>query len=118
MILADTSVWVHHLRRGDERLRALLLDGQVLCHLFIVGEMACGTLRNRREILSLLSALPTAPVADHEEVLHLVESRDLAGRGIGWIDAHLLTSALLSGSPLWTLDRKLRAVASSLGISY
>jgi len=117
VILADTSVWVHHLRRGDERLRALLRDGEVLCHPFIVGEIACGTLRNRREILSLLSALPSAPVADHEEVLRLVESRGLDGRGIGWIDAHLMASALLSRSPLWTLDRKLKAVASSLGIS-
>lgn len=118
MILVDTSVWVHHLRGGDERLRSLLIDGQVLCHLFIVGEIACGALRNRREILSLLAALPLAPMAEHEEALGLIESRNLDGRGIGWIDAHLIASALLSRSPVWTLDGKLRAVASSLGVSY
>lgn len=117
MILVDTSVWVQHLRKGDERLRSLLIEGQVLCHPFIVGEIACGALRNRREILSLLAALPPAPMAEHEEVLGLIESRRLHGRGIGWIDAHLITSALLSRSPLWTLDSKLRSVASSLGIS-
>jgi len=118
VILVDTSVWVHHLRRGDEHLRSLLIDGQVLCHLFVVGEIACGALRNRREILSLLAALPLAPIAEHEEVLRLIESRSLYGRGIGWIDAHLVASALLSRSPLWTLDRKLRAVSSSFDISY
>lgn len=118
MILVDTSIWVHHLRRGEARLKSLLLGGQVSCHPFIVGELACGTLRNRREILSLLAALPLAPTAEHEEVLSLIESRSLHGRGIGWIDAHLIASALLSRSPLWTLDGRLRAVASSLGISY
>lgn len=118
MILVDTSVWVHHLRRGDARLRSLLIDGQVLCHPFIVGEIACGALRNRSEILALLPALPLVPMAEHEEVLRLIESRSLHGRGIGWIDAHLIASALLSRSPLWTFDRKLGAVASSLGVSY
>lgn len=118
MILVDTSIWVHHLRRGEARLKSLLLGGQVSCHPFIVGELACGTLRNRREILSLLAALSLAPTAEHEEVLSLIESRSLHGRGIGWIDAHLIASALLSRSPLWTLDGRLRAVASSLGISY
>lgn len=118
MILVDTSVWVHHLRSGDEHLRSLLFDGQVLCHPFIVGEIACGALQNRREILSLLAALPLAFMAEHEEVLRLIESRRLHGRGIGWIDAHLIASALLSRSPLWTLDRKLRVVSSSLAISY
>ncbi len=118
MILVDTSVWVHHLRRGDEHLRSLLFDGQVLCHPFIVGEIACGALRNRREMLSLLAALPLAPMAEHEEVLRLIDSRGLYGRGIGWIDAHLIASALLSRSSLWTLDRKLRVVSSSLAISY
>jgi len=88
-------------------LESLLVEGQVLCHPFIVGEIACGALQNRREILSLLAALPPAPMAEHEEVLRLIESRHLHGRGIGWIDAHLLASALLSRSPLWTLDRKL-----------
>ena len=96
----------------------MLTDGQVLCHPFIVGEIACGALRNRSGILSLLAALPLAPMAEHEEVLRLIDSRGLHGRGIGWIDAHLIASALLGRSPLWTLDRKLRDVAFSLDISY
>jgi predicted nucleic acid-binding protein len=83
-----------------------------------VGEIACGVLQNRREILSLLAALPPAPMAEHEEVLSLMESRRLHGRGIGWIDVHLIASALLSRSPLWTLDGRLGTVASSLEISY
>ena len=117
MILVDTSVWIEHLRRGSERLQSLLYDEQVLCHPFIVGELACGTLRNRQEILSLLSALPEARVAEHDEVLHLVEGRHLYGRGLGWVDAHLLASALLTRCTLWTLDKPLRRAAAALKIS-
>lgn len=117
MILVDTSVWIEHLRRGSERLQALLYDEQVLCHPFIIGELACGTLRNRQEILSLLSALPEARVAEHEEVLHLVEGRHLYGRGLGWVDAHLLASALLTKCTLWTLDKPLRKVAAAFKVS-
>jgi predicted nucleic acid-binding protein len=94
------------------------MEEQVLCHPFIIGELACGALRNRREILTLLKSLPAAPIADHDEALNLLESRQLYGRGIGWIDAHLLSSALLSRTSLWTLDRKLREVASSLKVSF
>lgn len=118
MILVDTSVWVRHLREGDEHLEFLLNEGQVLCHPFIVGEIACGALRNRRGILALLMSLPAVSIAEHDEVLSLIDLRNLYGRGIGWIDAHLLSSALLGRVSLWTLDRKLRAVASSIGISY
>ena len=117
MILVDTSVWIEHLRAGSDRLRTLLFDEQVLCHPFIVGELACGTLRNQQEILGLLSALPEARVAEHDEVLHLVEGRHLYGRGLGWVDAHLLASALLTRCTLWTLDKPLRKAAAAFKIS-
>lgn len=116
MILVDTSVWIHHFRTGNEQLRFLLDEEQVFCHPFIAGELACGTLRNRHEVLSLLRALPQARVLEHEEVLHFVEGRHLYGRGLGWVDAHLLASALLTGSALWTLDKPLLRAAATLNI--
>ncbi len=114
MILVDTSVWIDHLRKGDPELASLLNEGMVLCHPFVIGELACGNLKNRHEILSLLEALPTATVASHEEVLHLVSDRKLHGKGLGWIDTHLLASALLFKSTLWTRDRTLAAAARAL----
>jgi len=116
MILVDTSVWIEHLRSGGKRLGALLHDDQVLCHPFIVGELACGVLQNRREILTLLAALPEAHVAEHHEVLHLLEAKQLYGRGLGWVDAHLLASARLTGCALWTFDKPLRGAAAALKI--
>ncbi len=116
MIVVDTSVWIDHLRSGNLRLRTLLHEGKVLTHPFIIGELACGIVRNRSEILRLLQALPEARAAEHEEVLRFVEARRLFGRGIGWVDAHLLASALLSGAALWTLDRRLARVATALKI--
>ena len=116
MILVDTSVWIHHFRMGSEQLRSLLAEEQVCCHPFIAGELACGTLRNRHEILSLLRALPQARVSEHEEVLHFLEGRRLHGRGLGWIDVHLLASALLTGCSLWTLDKPLLRAAATLNI--
>jgi predicted nucleic acid-binding protein len=117
MILVDTSVWVQHLRKGNERLRSLLDEEQVVCHPFIIGELACGTLRNREEVLSLLKALPQARIAEDEVVLHLLDGRRLYGRGIGWIDAHLVASALITGCTLWTFDKPLEKVATALSIS-
>jgi predicted nucleic acid-binding protein len=111
MILVDTSVWVDHFRNGNERLSHLLLDQQVVTHPMIIGELACGTLRNRAEILQLLSNLPQAAQASHLEVLHMIEERKLMGTGIGYVDAHLLASVLLTpGAQLWTLDRKLQSL--------
>jgi predicted nucleic acid-binding protein len=118
MVLVDTSVWVSHLREGNPRLVSLLNDGDVVCHPFIVGELACGNLRNRAEILSLLHSLPMADQAEHEEVLQFVESNDLMGRGLGYVDVHLLASAVLSGVPIWTLDKKLRAACSKVDVCY
>ena len=116
MFLVDTSVWVHHLREGSVDLELILNDGDVVCHPFIVGELACGNLGNRSEILSLLRALPSAIVADDDEVLQFIEKNSLMGKGLGYIDVHLLASAVLSRIPIWTLDKKLDKVSAELGI--
>jgi predicted nucleic acid-binding protein len=118
MILVDTSVWIEHLRKGSAELAQLLQNARVLTHPLIIGELACGNLRNRREVLSLLSALPMATSADQDEVLELIGAKRLMGQGVGWIDCNLLASALLSGVPLWTLDRKFRSMCTALGVLY
>lgn len=118
MVLVDTSVWVAHLRHGDTGLESLLDEGHVLCHPFIVGELACGNLENRAEILSLLQALPMAISAEHEEVMQLIETYRLMGTGLGYLDVHFLSSAILTRVPLWTLDKKLNQVSSKLGLAY
>ena len=117
MILVDTSVWIDHLRRGNPRLVTLLDDGAVLCHPFVVGELACGNLRKRTEILGLLAELPSVTVAGHKEVLRLVNERHLHGRGLGWIDVHLLAAALLTHCALLTLDKPLETQARRLGVA-
>ena len=116
-VLVDTSVWVDHFHRGESLLQDLLSSGQVATHPFIIGELACGHISNRTEILKLLSELPTVTLATNEEAMHLIEKHRLGGKGLGWIDVHLLASALLSHTPLWTRDRKLTAIARTLGIS-
>ncbi|RPJ14646.1 MAG: type II toxin-antitoxin system VapC family toxin [Deltaproteobacteria bacterium] len=118
MVLVDTSVWIEHLRFGHAGLEPLLNAGEVICHPFVIGELACGTLKNRKTILSLLKALPSAVEADHAEVMDFLEKNLLMGRGLGLIDVHLIASALLSGVQLWTLDKKLRQASSKLGIAY
>jgi len=115
-MLVDTSVWVDHLRRGDPALRVLLSHEEVECHPFIIGELACGWLRRRSEVLMLLQRLPRVPISSDDEVLTFVERHRLMGRGIGWIDAHLLASASLAASRLWTRDRRLAEVARSLDL--
>lgn len=117
-MLVDTSVWIDHLRRGNSRLGSCLENGEVESHPFIVGELACGGLKRRGEILSLLSSLPGVVEADHGEVLTLVDSERLSGRGLGWIDVHLLASAVLSGTRLWTLDKRLAGQAKKLAILF
>ena len=114
MVLVDTSVWVAHLRSGNVGLEALLNEGHVLSHPFIIGELACGNINNRCEVLSLLQKLPMAVRAEHDEVMELIETRSLMGKGLGYTDMHLLASAVLTGVPLWTLDLKLDEVASKL----
>jgi predicted nucleic acid-binding protein len=117
MVLVDTSVWVAHLRHGAIGLEALLNEGRVVCHPFIVGELACGNLRNRSEILVHLQALPQAIPAEHEEVMQFIENYGLMGKGLGYIDMHLLASARLTKVPLWTLDKKLNEVAIKLELA-
>jgi len=114
MTLVDTSVWIDHLRRGDAELVALLEEGLVLVHPFVIGELAGGTLRQRDIVLEHLRYLPEAPLATEAEVHHLLERHRLAGRGLGWIDLHLLASARLAAVPLITHDRALRDVAQAV----
>ena len=119
MILVDTSVWVDHLRRGDPGLVDLLERSAVLMHPFVVGEIACGSLRDRESILELLQDLPAAVVATPDEVLKFIGSRALHGKGIGYVDVHLLASvALTPGIQLWTRDTKLHRIAALLGCAY
>ena len=118
MVLVDASVWVSHLRDGHEGLRALLDEGLVLCHPFVIGELACGNLINRMEIISLLRALPLTSVAAHDEVLAFIVARNLAGKGLGYVDVHLLAAAVVAGVPLWTLDKRLDKAALELQAGY
>jgi predicted nucleic acid-binding protein len=118
MVLVDTSVWVKHLRDGEPVLGDLLEDGHVTCHPFVVGELACGNLKKRTEILGLLQTLPMALCAEHGEVLRFIEDHRLMAKGLGFIDMHLLASALLSGVQLWTLDKRLQQVALKLGLAF
>lgn len=113
-MLVDTSVWIEHLRRRNLTLVGLLEHAQVWTHAFVVGELACGNLAQRDKVLGALSALPHAPVCSHDEVLTFLESHRLAGRGLGWVDVHLLASARLAKLPFWTLDKRLAAVATDL----
>ena len=111
MILVDTSVWIDHLRRGDAQLVNLLERASVIMHPFVVGEIACGNLRDRASILELLQDLPAAVVAEGEEVLGFIERHLLHGKGIGYVDVHLLASvALTEGATLWTRDKSLHAL--------
>lgn len=119
MILVDTSVWVEHLRSGNPTLTSELAAGRVLAHPFVIGELACGNLRNRREVLDLLGRLPSVPAATHAEALDFLERRALMGRGIGFVDVHLLASAALAApARLWTRDRRLAAVAVDLNLAW
>lgn len=118
MVLVDTSIWIDHFKIGNRSLQKLLLDVEVICHPFIIGELACGNLKSRKEILSLLHSLPMAPTLDHDEILYFIEGKKLMGIGIGLIDVHLLASAHLAHAPLWTNDKKLRHASDTLGISY
>jgi len=118
MVLVDTSVWVSHLRDGNTELANLLNNGNVLCHPLIVGELACGNLKDRAVIISFLQLLPMSIEAEHEEVLSFIENNHLMGKGIGYVDAHLIASAVLTGIPIWTFDKKLAQVAETLHIKY
>jgi predicted nucleic acid-binding protein len=114
VIIPDSSVWIDHFRRGNARLSALLEAGQAACHEFILGEIACGSHARRADVLEAMRFLPRVAPASHDEVMVLVNRRRLWGRGLGWIDAHLLAAAAVAGIPLWTLDRRLATAAPDL----
>ncbi len=118
MVLVDTSVWVSHLREKNDELSNLLNNAEVVCHPFIIGELACGNLKNRSTIIALLEALPTTRLVEHEEILAFIEARKVMGKGLGYIDVHLLAAALLADVTLWTLDKKLDKVAGELRCRY
>jgi len=118
MTLIDSSIWIDHIRAADEILASLIEHEQVLIHPFVIGEIALGAIRSRDAVLEELEKLPSAPVADHAEVMSLIEGRRLYGRGIGYVDAHLLAATRLwRGTTLWTRDRRLLAVAEEMGIA-
>ena len=116
MILADTSVWVDHLRRSDMALRAALEANEICIHPMVIGELACGNLRNR-SILVNLQLLPQATVATHDEALAMIEQHKLMERGVGFVDVHLLASAKLSKATLWTRDKRLAVIAVEIGFA-
>lgn len=119
MILVDTSVWIDHLRSPNAALSKELAAENVLAHSFVIGELACGSIKNRREVLGLLSELPLAPGLSHIEALAFLEARSLMARGIGFIDVHILAStALVPTARLWTRDRRLAAAAADLGLAH
>lgn len=118
MILVDSSVWIEHLKMGVPDLVRALNRARVLCHPFVIGELALGNLGRRTDIIDDLKNLPKAAVAKDDEVLAFIEGKQLYGRGIGYVDAHLLASVRLTGGAgLWTLDRRLAEVASGLGVA-
>jgi len=117
MILVDTSVWMDHLHFVNEDLKKLLLSSQVCTHPYVLGELSCGNISNRKEILSLLRALPKIDAVLDEEVFVLIEGRKLFGKGLGFIDIHLLAAALIHHVHIWTKDKSLQRVAKEFGIS-
>jgi predicted nucleic acid-binding protein len=117
-VLVDTSAWVGHLNRGDTVVASLLEAGHAVTHPWVTGELACGQIKNRAEVLAMLARLPAATVADHREVMLLIEDRRLMGRGLSYTDVHLLASALLDGVLLWTYDKNLLKVAKAAGMAF
>jgi len=118
MVLVDTSIWVAHLRQGSRKLEKLLMDAEVMCHPFIIGELACGNLKNRNEIIPLLQSLPMASMIEFDEFLFFIERNHLMGKGVGFVDIHLLASAQLTGVSLWTADKRLKSAADQLALTF
>jgi predicted nucleic acid-binding protein len=119
MILVDTSVWIDHLRQANALLAQSLSDNRVSLHSMIIGELACGNLRNRAGLLSLWQQLPRVNEADYQEVLQSIERFQWMGKGIGFVDAHLLASTLLTpNTMLWTQDARLHKLAQQLSIAF
>jgi len=117
VLLVDTSVWSDHLRRGDAQLARRLEAAEVLAHPFVIGEIACGLFPRRDEVIALLCRLPSAPLLSQAEVLGFIDRHALAGRGVGFVDIHLLGAARVAGAALWTRDRRLAEAARGLGVA-
>lgn len=115
MVLVDTSVWIDHLRAGSSELGQLLNTQRVFTHELVIGELACGGLKNRTSILSYLRNLPHCVRASHEEVLYLIERHKLHDRGVGYVDVALVASSMISNTPILTKDKKLALIAEELG---
>jgi predicted nucleic acid-binding protein len=118
MVLVDTSVWIDHFYKRNEHLVTLLNSGKVYTHEYVIGEIACGNIANRDEILNLLKALSFTSSVTHDEILDFISIRHLFGRGLGYIDIHILASSLISDVKLWTKNKKLNLVANELGVAY
>jgi predicted nucleic acid-binding protein len=116
--LVDTSVWIDHFRSDSPVLRRLLDEDLALCHPLVIGEVACGNLKQRSMVLESMAVLPTTPTIDYQELLVFLDSHKLFGQGLGWIDVHLLASAVLLQVTLWTLDQSLRLAARKLRCSF
>lgn len=118
MILADTSIWIDHFRRGDAELRRVIKDDRLLCHPAVIGELALGSLRDRGSVMTFLAAQRGAIVATHDEVMTMIDRHGIFSMGVGYTDAHLLASVLLDQrAALWTRDKRLRAAAEKAGVS-
>lgn len=118
MVLVDTSVWINYLHAGNSKLKTLLMETEVVSHPFIIGELACGNIKNRKEVFSLLDTLPSSMVVTNDEFLHFLEHHKLMGKGIGFVDIHLLASARISRIPIWTEDKNLKKIAKQLNLAY
>jgi predicted nucleic acid-binding protein len=118
MILADTSIWIDYLRQGEPLLTEQLSFGKVLMHGMVLGELAMGNFKNRQLLLKRWSALPFIQSATDAQVLQFLETRQLMGKGIGWVDLHLVTAVSLSGNTqLWTRDKRLKTIAETLNLA-
>ena len=119
MILVDTSVWVDHLRSSNQLLTELLEHNQVIMHQMVLGELACGNLQNRQQLLQLWQSLDSSQAVNHDEALYFIEQHGLMGKGIGYVDVNLLASvALVAGVKLWTQDKRLAQIAGELGYAW
>jgi len=112
--LVDTSVWIDHFRSNSSALRRLVDDDLVMCHPLAISEIACGNMKRRSAVIESLAVLPTAPIIEYQEVLTFIETHQLFGQGLGWIDVHLLASTMLQQVTLWTRDQSLRNAARRL----
>lgn len=118
MILADSSIWIDHLRAANPKLDQLLVEWQIACHPNVIGELACGNMSERKARIRFLQGLPRAPVPGHLEILYFIERHNLMGRGVGYTDMQILASTAMLQGLLWTKDRRLKEAAGSLGLSY